>query len=1147
MYKKFLSTLLALCVVLTLLPGTACAADINDAGVFLKQQTSTTCTLASATMMIRRRGILDRDAGWSSITENAVKKYAWAGGLSFSFQYNGCHVTTYGLDSHQITTLQAKKDYISKLLTDHPEGIVVYNHSKPHAVLMTDYDSSTDTFFCADPLGSGPTGRVPFSQCTIPGNGQDAKLKNINQVWYIDYGSSSGAGTDGTGAEPSPPPSPTNNLLVVSPNAVSINSGQTAQVNLTVNRSQKFTTHVEIADNSICSGQWEYNSFRGSGSKWTNNLSLTGLKGGSTTVKIDVYDVRSGALLDTKVVTVTVVPPPAPKLDLQLDAWISPKGHGFSIEQAAQDRISQGKVGEYYYLWFKLYDTNTGKRLNELYSYNYNSNMTIIAPDCTPYTADYKNSDNNWRGFPVTAAGTYTCKITFTGNIIGASSFKFNVEADKLVMTPDKTSITVELGKSSVCNLTASRTTQTKYVDKSVANGDICEASFGELSYPSNNTVLIPMHIIGKKVGQTTVTPYILDANKNKLVSSSPITITVTEPASPPTVTLDKNEISIIAGEKASVNATLQTYGATLKAEYRIENSTICTGTWDKSASTGNKCKLDILGLSEGVTTITVYLIDNNGNTVASQKITVSVSPKPSTVIPLKLSTSASSVSVEEGDSQPIEISWSGTVPAGSKLNVSATPDPNRAGSISLRWGNKGSTSRTIMVTGNREGGSTLNIALTDSNGNVLTSTSVNVLVCAKKKEASVSLSPESTTIKLLENRAITVNYQGDYYRRTLKFDNTGTFLVLMNAEDYPGSSETISITGIKAGTDTCRVVLEDEYGNELASTVLTVTVIDDTSLDDDINSDDYTYSTPSTVVGDSIMAQYLSRSAKEYSLELEDEIANSGSLTGQGNAGIGGGQNQALSGFSASGSLEIKVDSTSVNTSGNAEKKEPAVINTIPAGSITSTGVGTDTASMTFSVTISDPASSSPSTSNQNLRFTDVISDKYYYEPVVWAEQTGVTAGITGTTLNPNGNCPRGQVVEFIWRTLGSPKPKLTENPFTDVDSDDSYYDAVLWAYESSVTTGTSKTAFSPNDTCTRGQVMTFLWRAKGKPTVSGGNPFTDVADTAYYADAVNWAVETAITTGTSATSFSPKNLCSRAQILTFLHRSISGGVEKS
>ena len=88
MYKKFLSTLLALCVVLTLLPGTACAADINDAGVFLKQQTSTTCTLASATMMIRRRGILDRDAGWSSITENAVKKYAWAGGLSFSFQYN---------------------------------------------------------------------------------------------------------------------------------------------------------------------------------------------------------------------------------------------------------------------------------------------------------------------------------------------------------------------------------------------------------------------------------------------------------------------------------------------------------------------------------------------------------------------------------------------------------------------------------------------------------------------------------------------------------------------------------------------------------------------------------------------------------------------------------------------------------------------------------------------------------------------------------------------------------------------------------------------------------------------------------------------------------------------------------------------------
>lgn len=833
--------------------------------------------------------------------------------------------------------------------------------------------------------------------------------------------------------------------------------------------------------------------------------------------------------------------PPPQKVDLRLGAWISESRE--SLEKASNSRITQGSVGKFYYLWFKLYDQNTGKLLNELYpSTDYNSNMTIIAPDGTQHTTDYSKSDNNWRGFPVSTAGNYTCKVKITGGMIGEQTLSFAVPEDKLVMTPDKTSITVELGKSAVCNLTASRTAQTKYVDKTVANGDICAASFGELSCPSDNTVLIPMHITGKKVGQTTVTAHILDPNKNKLVSSSPITVTVTEPASKPAVTLDKNAISIMTGEKASINAAFQTNGVSMNAGYKIEDSAICTAAWDKSGSSGNRLKLDIFGLSAGTTNITVNLLDSNGNTVASQPIAVSVSAKPQDTVPLKLSASVSSISVEEGDSQPVEVSWSGTVPAGSKISVSATPDPNRAGSVSLRWGNKGSSSRTIMVTGNREGGSTLNIALTGSNGNILASISVSVTVSAKKKEASVSLSPASTTMKFLENRTIIANYQGDYYKRVIESGGSGVFIASMDGTDYPGSFETINVTGIKAGTGACRVVLQDEYGNELASAVLNVTVLDDTNLDDGIDSDEPTYTTPGIPVGGPMVAQSAARSAREYGSELEDEIASGGSLTGQ-----GGGQNQALTGFSASGSMEIKTDNAAANVGINTGKNEQAAIKDIPAGTSTNAGAGTGTSSITVSVAISDPAASSPSGTTQSLRFTDVISGKYYYEPVVWAEQTGVTAGITGTTLNPNGNCPRGQVVEFIWRTLGSPKPKLAENPFTDVDSNDSYYDAVLWAYESNVTTGTSKIAFSPNDTCTRGQVMTFLWRAKGKPAVSGGNPFTDVTDTAYYADAVNWAVETAITTGTSATSFSPKDLCSRAQILTFLYRSISGGVGKS
>jgi len=117
-----------------------------------------------------------------------------------------------------------------------------------------------------------------------------------------------------------------------------------------------------------------------------------------------------------------------------------------------------------------------------------------------------------------------------------------------------------------------------------------------------------------------------------------------------------------------------------------------------------------------------------------------------------------------------------------------------------------------------------------------------------------------------------------------------------------------------------------------------------------------------------------------------------------------------------------------------------------------------------------------------------------------------------------------------------------LTSNPFTDVSENDYYYKAVLWAYEQGITTGTSATAFSPESPCTRGQVVTFLWRAEGKPVVSTSNTFEDVSSNAYYADSVNWAVEKKITTGTSATEFSPEINCTRGHIITFLYRNSAG-----
>ena len=173
-------------------------------------------------------------------------------------------------------------------------------------------------------------------------------------------------------------------------------------------------------------------------------------------------------------------------------------------------------------------------------------------------------------------------------------------------------------------------------------------------------------------------------------------------------------------------------------------------------------------------------------------------------------------------------------------------------------------------------------------------------------------------------------------------------------------------------------------------------------------------------------------------------------------------------------------------------------------------------------------------------LPFTDVAGDAYYADSVAWAVENNVTSGVSATSFAPNASCTRGQMVTFLWRANGSPEPKSTATSFTDVKSGAYYEKAVAWAVENNVTTGTSATTFSPGATVTRGQSVTFLWRANGSAAAAGASAFTDVAASAYYASAVAWAVENNVTNGTGAATFSPNADCTRAQIVTFLYRSI-------
>ena len=181
-----------------------------------------------------------------------------------------------------------------------------------------------------------------------------------------------------------------------------------------------------------------------------------------------------------------------------------------------------------------------------------------------------------------------------------------------------------------------------------------------------------------------------------------------------------------------------------------------------------------------------------------------------------------------------------------------------------------------------------------------------------------------------------------------------------------------------------------------------------------------------------------------------------------------------------------------------------------------------------------------------QTMNFIDVKTTDYFYDSVKWAVNKGVTTGTSSTTFSPYNPCKRAEIVTFLWRAAGSPEPTTTRNPFRDVNAvtHSSYYKAILWASQKGITSGTSTTAFSPDQVCTRAQIVTFLYRYAGQPSGYYSNPFKDVGATseASYYKAVLWAVGKGITTGTSATTFSPYASCNRAEAVTFLYRYTNG-----
>ena len=171
-------------------------------------------------------------------------------------------------------------------------------------------------------------------------------------------------------------------------------------------------------------------------------------------------------------------------------------------------------------------------------------------------------------------------------------------------------------------------------------------------------------------------------------------------------------------------------------------------------------------------------------------------------------------------------------------------------------------------------------------------------------------------------------------------------------------------------------------------------------------------------------------------------------------------------------------------------------------------------------------------------LNYADVDEQSYYYDALLWALDAGITEGTGESSFSPEASCTRAQMVTFLWRAAGSPKAADMANPFTDVSEEDYYYDAVLWAVSQGITQGTAADTFSPDAECTRGQMAAFLYRFDGEDPVSGDMAFEDVDADSYYSEAVLWAAQENITNGTGEATFSPDANCTRAQIVTFLYR---------
>ncbi|MBU5626405.1 Ig-like domain-containing protein [Oscillibacter sp. MSJ-2] len=641
------------------------------------------------------------------------------------------------------------------------------------------------------------------------------------------------------------------------------------------------------------------------------------------------------------------------------------------------------------------------------------------------------------------------------------------------------------------------------------------------------------------KAGTATIT-----AKAGEQSASCAVTVNEATPTPVPvaSIELNKTALTLEVGKNETLTATVKPDNA--------EDKTVTWTSSDETVATVENGK--VTAVKAGTATITAKA----GEQSASCAVTVNeATPTPVPVASIELNKTALTLEV------------------GKNETLTATVKPDNAEDKTVTWTSSDETVATVengKVTAVKAGTATITAKAGEQSASC--AVTVNEATPTPVPVASIELNKTALTLEVGKNETLTA---------TVKPDNAEDKTVTWTSSDETVATvENGKVTAVKAGTATitakageqsasCAVTVNEATPTpvpvasiELNKTALTLEVGKNETLTATVkpdNAEDKTVTwtssdeTVATVENGKVTAvkagtATITAKAGEQSASCAVTVKNSDS----GSSGGGGGgssvttyaitvkdaKNGDVSANRKSASKGTTITLTVAPDKGYVldditvlDSKDKEIKLTEKGGKFTFTMPASKvTVQATFKAEA--PVIDHP--------FTDVPEGSYYEDAVIWAVDKGITTGTSATTFTPDGICTRAQAVTFLWRAAGSPAPKSSAMPFTDVKAGSYYYDAVLWAVEQGITKGTSDTAFSPNASCTRAQIVTFLWRANGSPAVSGNSAFTDVAADAYYAAAVTWAEKNGVTGGIGNGLFGSGNNCTRAQIVTFLYRAM-------